>query len=210
MENKNIIVILVAIILILSVVLGAILLQPTDAKEPTKVKITSNSTLYEGDSIVVQLTDLNKTPLSKEKLNIKISNSKGKLIVNKTIKTNSKGKAKLDWDLKKGKYEVNVAYAGNENYTGNNTTQKLTIKEVEIIEESTSSYEQISNEQSSSSSSNSEDDGYWETSIDAPFEYHTEYDSSGGFRQYDRQGNLVGSSYDEDQDDIADYVPRRI
>ena len=31
--------------------------------------------------------------------------------------------------MKKGKYTVNVTYGGNENYTGNNTTQKLTIKE---------------------------------------------------------------------------------
>lgn len=134
MEDKKIIIILLVIIVILVAALGIMLLSPANAKEPTKVRITSNKTLYEGDSIVVQLTDLNKTPLTKEKLNIKIANSKGKLIVNKTIKTNSKGKAKLDWDLKKGKYEVNVTYAGNENYTGNNTTQKLTIKEEEIVE----------------------------------------------------------------------------
>lgn len=37
-------------------------------------------------------------------------------------------------DLKKGKYTVNVTYGGNENFTGNNTTQKLKIKE-EIVEE---------------------------------------------------------------------------
>ena len=31
-------------------------------------------------------------------------------------------------DLKKEKYNVTVSYKWNENYTGNNTTQKLTIK----------------------------------------------------------------------------------
>ena len=36
-------------------------------------------------------------------------------------------------DLKKGKYKVNVSYGGNKNYTGNNTTQKLTIKEEEKV-----------------------------------------------------------------------------
>ena len=35
----------------------------------------------------------------------------------------------MDLKLKKGKYTVLVAYGGNENYTGNNTTQKLTINE---------------------------------------------------------------------------------
>ena len=35
--------------------------------------------------------------------------------------------------MKKGIYKVVVAYGGNENYTGNNTTQKLIIKE-EVVE----------------------------------------------------------------------------
>ena len=79
-------------------------------------------------------------------VNITITNSKGKVVVDDVVKTNSKGKAKLDLDLKKGKYNVTVTYGGNENYTGNNTTQKLTIKEKVVEAESTSS--------SSSSSSN--------------------------------------------------------
>lgn len=133
MEHKNIIIILVAIIVILAAVLGVMFLYTSNAKEPCKVKITSDKSQYEGDEkLSIQLTDLNKTPISKEKVNVIIKNKKGKVVVNKTVKTNSKGKAKLDLDLKKGKYAVNAIYVGNENYTGNDTTQKLTIKEVEI------------------------------------------------------------------------------
>lgn len=128
MENKNIIIILIAIIVVLAVVAGLMFMQPA-AKEPTKVKITSDKSQYEGGKVTIQLTDLNKTAISKEKVNITITNKKGKVVINETIKTNSKGKAKLDLDLKKGNYTVNVTYGGNENYTGNNTTQKLTIKE---------------------------------------------------------------------------------
>ena len=56
------------------------------------------------------------------------------------VKTDSKGKAQLDLDLKKGEYTVNVTYVGNENYTGNNTSQKLTIEEAvtESVAESSS------------------------------------------------------------------------
>ena len=87
------------------------------------------------------MTDLNKTPLSKEIVNITITNGKGKVVVDNVVKTNSKGKASLNLDLKKGKYNVTVSYGGNENYTGNNTTQKLTIKEkvVEATVEQSSS-----------------------------------------------------------------------
>ena len=51
------------------------------------------------------------------------------MVVDDVVKTDNKGKAKLDLDLKKGKYKVKVSYGGNENYTGDNATQKLTIKE---------------------------------------------------------------------------------
>ena len=141
MENKNIIIMLVVIIAILAIVVGVMFTQSIHAKEPTKVKITSNKTLYEGKDLTIKLTDLNKTALSKEKVNITIKNSKGKVVANKTVKTNDKGNAKLDLNLKKGKYDVVVSYGGNENYTGNNTTQKLTIKEEvkETVSESSSS-----------------------------------------------------------------------
>ena len=129
MENKNIIIILVVIIVILAAAIGFTVLKPMHAKEPTKIKVTSNKTLNEGDGLSVKLTDLNKTPLSKQNVNITVKNSKGKVVANKTVKTDDKGNAKMDLKLKKGNYDVAVSYGGNENYTGNNTTQKLTIKE---------------------------------------------------------------------------------
>ena len=136
MESKNIIIILIVIIVILAAAIGFMVLKPMHAKEPTKIKVDSNKTIYEGDNLSVKLTDLNKTPLSKQKVNITVKDSKGKVVTNKTVKTNSKGKAKLDLNLKKGKYNVSVSYGGNENYTGNNTTQKLMVKEKEKVAES--------------------------------------------------------------------------
>ncbi len=129
MENRNIIIILVAIIIVLAVVAGTMFLQSENTKNPSKVKITSDKEQYEGGKLKIQLTDLNKTPISKEIVNITITNKKGKVVVDDVVKTDSKGKAKLDLDLKKGKYKVNVSYGGNENYSAVNTTQKLTIKE---------------------------------------------------------------------------------
>ena len=142
MENKNIIIILLVIIVILAAAIGVMLWNPTTAKEPTTIKITSDKEQYEGGELSIKLTDLNKTPISKEIVNITITNKKGKVVLDDVIKTNSKGKANLDLDLKKGKYKVIVAYDGNENYTGNNTTQKLIIKEEVVESEPVSSYTQ--------------------------------------------------------------------
>ena len=61
MENKNIIIILVAIIIILSGAIGFALLNPLNAKEPCKVLITSDKEQYEGGEISIVLADLNKT-----------------------------------------------------------------------------------------------------------------------------------------------------
>ena len=152
MENKNIIIILLVIIVILAAAIGFMVLKPMHAKEPTKIKVTSNKTLYEGDDISVKLTDLNKTPLSNQKVNITIKNIKGKVVANKSVKTNDNGKAKMDLDLKKGKYDVTVSYGGNENFTGNNTTQKLTIKEKEVVK---ATVEQVNSEDSSDQTSGS-------------------------------------------------------
>ena len=127
MENRNIIIILVAVILVLACILGVMFLQP-NAKQATKIKITSDKSQYEGGDLSIQLTDKNKTPISKEVVNVTITNSKGKVVVDNVVKTNSKGNAKLDLHLKKGKYDVNVSYGGNENYSGDSAAQKLTIK----------------------------------------------------------------------------------
>ena len=135
MENKNIIIILIVIIVILAAALGVMFLQTSNAKEPTKIKITSNKTLTEGDNLSIKLTDSNSTAISNETVKITILDKKGKAIVNETVKTNSKGKANVDLDLKKGKYNVTVTYGGNDNFTGSNATQKLTIKEEEKVAE---------------------------------------------------------------------------
>ncbi len=139
MENKNIIIILLIIVVILAAIAGFMLMNQPNAKDSTKIKITSDKSQYEGGKLSLKLTDLNGTGISKEVVNITITNKKGKVVVDQVIKTNSKGKAELDLDLKKGKYVVNVTYGGNENYTGNNTTQKLTIKE-EIKQTVSTSY----------------------------------------------------------------------
>ena len=181
---------LFVIIVVLAAIIGFTVLNPMHAKEPTKIKITSNKTLTEGDNFSLQLTDLNKTALSKQKVNITVKNSKGKVVLNKTVKTNDKGKAKLDLDLKKGKYNVTVSYDGNENYTGNNTTQKLTIKEKDkknVVEEPV-----IEQSVESSSSSNDNEIYYDE-------EMHIYYDSNHVIVDSPAQVG-VGSSYDAARD----------
>ena len=185
MENKNIIIILVAIIVILAAAIGFILFNPIAAKEPCKIFITSDEEQYEGGELSIVLADLNKNPISKQKVNITITNSKDKIVFKDVVKLNSRGQAKVDLDLKKGEYVVNVTYDGNKHYAGNNTTQKLTIKE-EIVEPVA--------QQSTQSSTSSNEIFYDE-------EINLYYDSNGKIVDPDGQHPQgVGESYSKYRD----------
>ena len=129
MENRNLIIILVAIIVVLAAAIGVGLMNQANSKQPTEINVVSDNEQYEDGKLSVKLTDSNNTPISNEVINITITNSKGKVVVDDVVKTNSKGKAKFNLDLKKGKYTVNATFDGNDNFTANSTIQKLTIKE---------------------------------------------------------------------------------
>ena len=70
MESRNIIIILVVLIIVLAAVGGIMIMQSFHEKQPTKIKISSDKEQYEGGKLSIDLTDLNKTPISKEKVNI--------------------------------------------------------------------------------------------------------------------------------------------
>ncbi|WP_405264570.1 type IV pilin [Methanobrevibacter sp.] len=201
MENRNIIIILLVVIVILAAAIGVMMFNTSHAKEATKIKITSDKEQYEGGKLSIELTDLNKTPLSKEIVNVTITNKKGKVVVDDVVKTNSKGKAKLDLDLKKGKYNVTVSYGGNENYTGTNETQKLSIKEK--VTEAVKS--QSSSSQSSSQSSQRQE---YEITPDGwnPREHEVSRESIGNgyervnyddgyMRVVDKDGNVISHGF---------------
>ena len=130
METKNIIIILlVIVVVVLAVILGSMFMPSLNAQKDSKIAIVGNKTLHEGDNLTVKLTDLNKTPIGKGAVNVTVTDKKGKVVMNESVKTNSKGKASVDLDLKPGKYSVNVTFGGNDNFTGNSTSKNITIEE---------------------------------------------------------------------------------
>ena len=57
MENKNIIIILLVIIVVLAAAIGFVLLNPINAKEPTRLIITSDDEQNEGGELSIKLTE---------------------------------------------------------------------------------------------------------------------------------------------------------
>lgn len=128
METRKVTIICITIIAIVLIAVGGIAFTSL-LKEDSKIIVSSNRTLYEGGSLTVKLTDLNNTPIVNEKVNLAITDEKGKVKVKKIITTNSKGSANYKLGLKEGQYDVLVIFEGNKNFNPSNATQKLTIKE---------------------------------------------------------------------------------
>ncbi len=192
-KAKTIIGLLIIIIIIL--IAGIFILNSQPQKAASQITIC-NSSLYEGETLTIKLTDTNSTPIANQTLNVTVLIS-GDNTYNYKLNTDSNGTANLGLEnLSSSNYTIEVKYGGNENYTQTSASQNLEIKEKVVAE----------NTQSSGSSQSDENDSYWETSPDANTPYHTEYYSDGGFRQYDPQGNLVGSSYDDDQEEVGNNV----
>jgi ABC-type Na+ efflux pump permease subunit len=149
--DKNKMIILALIVVIAALLVGmAFTMMPNMGKQDTKLKFKSNSTLKEGDSLKIKLTDANGTAIANQTVNITIKDKKGASDSHSVV-TNAKGVGTLKLDKGAGKYNVTVSYGGNDKYNGCNATKKITIKEKVAEAETTSS--------SSSSSSYSNYDG---------------------------------------------------
>ena len=125
-KNKMIILALIVVIAALLVGMAAIMM-PNMGKQDTKLKFKSNSTLTEGDSLKVKLTDANGTAIANQTVNIIITNKNKS--TDHSVVTNEKGVGTLKLDKNSGKYNVTVSYGGNDKYKGCNVTKKITIEE---------------------------------------------------------------------------------
>lgn len=137
MDNKKIIIIL-SIILVIMIALGFVLFGSNFTKQDSKINITSNSSLYDGDNVTIHLTDLNGTPIANQIVNVIFVNASG-VVKNQTLTTDSNGDASLQLNgLAVGNYTVKVNYNGNENFSACNATQDLGIKEKPSVSSSNS------------------------------------------------------------------------
>lgn len=149
--DLNKIIAILAIVLIVLVVAGAVILNPTQpAKYGSKVIVESQNSLYNGDAFSIKLTDLNNSAISNQTVTITFTDSNGTQ-VNKTLTTNDSGQANLTIEgFNTGNYSVVVNYGGNDNYTSCNATSTLEVKE-KVVQSSSST---SSSHSSSSSHSN--------------------------------------------------------
>lgn len=134
--DKNKIIILALIVIIVALLVGmAAMVLPNMNKQDTKLTFKTNSTITEGDSLKIKLTDANDTAIANQTVNITITDKDGSNSYYSVV-TNQNGTGKLEIHKSPGKYNVTITYGGNDKYKGCNATKEITIEE-HIIEQST-------------------------------------------------------------------------
>lgn len=205
MEKRDKIII-VSLVIFIIVLAGIIIYMFNGQQQPTQIKVVGNKTIEEGEVLKVKLSSLNGTGIKNKKIHIVIMDYKNKEVLNKTVTTNSKGKAQVALDdISKGKYVVNITFEGDKNYSANTTSQKIIIIEKKVVEatpevtQTTASPQQ--NEESTDdlglSQHKASDWEYVGTSVDG--EHYSDgrggelvMHEDGQYEYYDGHGNVVG------------------
>lgn len=186
MENKNII-ILVLIVIIIALLVGIFATMPHANKQDTKLTFKSNSTITEGDSIKIQLTDANGTGIANQTVNVTITD-KDKSSDYHSVETNDSGIGTLNINKNAGNYTITISYAGNDHYAGCNATKEITIDKKVVEAEPTSS----GSSGSDSSSSRDNNAIYYDS------KYNIYYNGEGIIVNPDgRHGQSEGSRYSD-------------
>ena len=146
--DKNKIIILALIIIIAALLIALAAIMPNMSKQDTNLKFKSNSTLTEGDSLKIKLTDANGTAIANQTVNITITGKDGSSDYHSVV-TNENGAGKLKMDKSPGKYNVTISYGGNDKYNGCNATKNIIIEEKVVETEVTSSQSSYSSQSSS-------------------------------------------------------------
>lgn len=134
-KNKLIIIAIVAVIAVL--IIGLAVVMPGFGKEKANVTIKSNDTISQGESIEIELTDVNGTPIDNETVNVTLTDENGTEDIRVMVVTDDEGVAEVEIDDEQetGNYTVECTFEGNENFTENTTTQEIEIVEEDVPEE---------------------------------------------------------------------------
>lgn len=165
-----------AAIIVAAVVVGSIIVL-THAEE-TQIKILSNSSLYEGDNLTVQLTTVNGNPIANQSVNMTIVDWDGNITVYNVV-TDSEGKATHEINKSAGNYTLECEFGGSNGYDDSNIEYSIVVKQKEVPKEV------------QASNSNSDPHPDWVCEGDT---WYSKEIAPGYYEMYDKStGRLIGN-----------------
>lgn len=137
--ERNKIIIIALIVVIVALLIGMVaMIVPNMMKKDTTLQFKGKSTIEEGNSIKIILTDVDGSTLAGQTVNVTITD-KNKASDYHSVVTDENGVGTLKLDKNAGKYTITITYGGNDKYKSCNATKKITVKEKEAEAESSSS-----------------------------------------------------------------------
>ena len=115
MNSRDIISVCATIIIILAIGIFVLSHPFGDAGETSILTMESSQSLNEGDSLVLKLSDENKTAIPGERIEINLTHGSNGVTENFTLKTNADGECRLE-DLIADNFTLTAKYNGNKNY----------------------------------------------------------------------------------------------
>ena len=115
MNSRDIISVCATIIIILAIGIFVLSNPFGDAGETSILTMESSQSLNEGDSLVLKLSDENKTAIPGERIEINLTHGSNGVTENFTLKTNENGECRLE-DLIADNFTLTAKYKGNKDY----------------------------------------------------------------------------------------------
>ena len=127
-----IIIALIAVVAVL--IIGLAVVMPGFGKEKANVTIKSNDTVSQGESIKIELKDVNGTPIENETVNVTLTDENGTEDVNVEVVTDDEGVAEVEVedDQETGNYTVECTFEGNDEFTEDTATEEIEIVEDDV------------------------------------------------------------------------------
>lgn len=136
--DRNKIVIIALIAVIIALLVGIFAVMPNFNKQDTTLTLVGNSTITEGGFIEIRLTDAAGNPIANQSVNVTIKDENQESKYNPLI-TDENGTGLLKIYESAGEYNLTISYGGNDNYKTCSIIQPITIeKAVEAAQSSSS------------------------------------------------------------------------
>lgn len=115
MNSRDIIIICATVIILLAIGIFLMANPFGGAGETAILTMESKQQLNEGDSLILKLSDENKTAISGERIEINLTHGSNGVTENLTLKTNENGECKLE-DLIADNFTLSAKFNGNKDY----------------------------------------------------------------------------------------------
>ena len=209
MDKKELI-ILGILAVIAAVAIWFMYFSPVEASaDYGMINIIGDGTIGENGTVYAKLVNGENVALKDKEVHITVKDSKGSVVFEDSSKTYVNGVVNFKLtNVSAGKYDVNITFDGDENFTSCSVSEKLTIKagevEEDVPDEIVSSVEtaDTATQDTSSSQSSYSSQSYRQSSSSDSYSSSDDVGSEDNY--YDENGNEITPTYDENGNEVVD------